>query len=150
MVKCAINYLFDFDPVIKIPKFEPDWTNLIFNISFFDALIQAKKQIYVNPLKKKIYSRWFCQFWSTWKKCLGWVDPPKTFTDYCWNLPTTHAYLMVLSDRLWHPNDIFKQYPDINKIFLFHSLGVHPDFRRNGIAKQLVTKGFEVCTDFIF
>jgi ribosomal protein S18 acetylase RimI-like enzyme len=61
------------------------------------------------------------------------------------NLPTTHAYLMVLSDRLWHPNDIFKQYPDINKIFLFHSLGVHPDYRRNGIAKQLVTKGFEVC-----
>ena len=62
------------------------------------------------------------------------------------NLPTTHAYLMVLSDRLWHPNDIFKQYPDINKIFLFHSLGVHPDYRRNGIAKQLVTKGFEVCS----
>ena len=78
----------------------------------------------------------------------GWVDPPKTFKDYCWNLPRTHAYLMVLSDRLWHPNDVFKQYPDVNKIFFFHSLAVDPEYRRNGIAKKLVQKGLEVCIAF--
>ena len=59
-------------------------------------------------------------------------------------MPTTHAYLMLLGDRLWHPNDIFKQYPEINKIFFFHALGVRPEYRKCGIAKQLVRKGFEV------
>ena len=51
---------------------------------------------------------------------------------------------MLLGDRLWHPNDIFKQYPEVNKIFFFHALGVRPEYRKCGIAKQLVQKGFEV------
>ena len=43
------------------------------------------------------------------------MEPPKSFADYCYTYPITHAYLILLSDRLWHANDIFKQYPEIGK-----------------------------------
>ena len=64
-------------------------------------------------------------------------------------MDSTHAHLMVLGDRLWHPNDIFKQYPNVGKIFFFHALGVKPEYRKRGIAKQLVQKGFEVRNNSI-
>ena len=72
------------------------------------------------------------------------MEPPQTFFDYCWALPITHAYLMVLSDRLWHPNDIFSQFPNISKIFFFHSIGVDTAYRKKGIAKELVRQGIKV------
>ena len=77
----------------------------------------------------------------------GAVDPPKSFQDYCWTLPTTHAYLMVLSDLLWHPNDLFKQHPKVQNIFFFHALGVNPEYRKRGIAKELVKRGLQLAQD---
>ena len=74
----------------------------------------------------------------------GEVQPPKTFGDYCYTLPITHAYLMVLSDKLWHPNDVFKQYPEEDKILFIHAVGVNTLFRKRGIAKNLVNFSFEV------
>lgn len=74
----------------------------------------------------------------------GCVSPPKTFGDYCWTLPVTQAYLMALSDRLWHPNDIFKQYPEVENIFYIHALSVSPNFRQRGIAKGLINAAFKV------
>ncbi len=51
---------------------------------------------------------------------------------------------MVLNDRLWHPNDVFKQYPQVDKIFFFHALGVDPEYRKRGIARNLVLHGIKV------
>ena len=95
------------------------------------------------------------------------MEPPKSFADYCYTYPITHAYLILLSDRLWHANDIFKQYPEIGKyktdaldpmiiifsflcfyyideIMFIHAVGVNPSHRRRGIAQNLVDLSLEV------
>ena len=68
----------------------------------------------------------------------GNVQPPKTYLEYCFTLPSIYSYLCVLSDVLWHPNDMFKKHPKLDRIFYMHSLSVSPDFRQRKIAQTLV------------
>ena len=77
----------------------------------------------------------------------GNVPPPKTYGDYAWSLPSIYAYLCVLSDILWHPNDVFKQYQDFQRIFYVHSLSVLPSYRRQNIGQTLVKVGLQLATE---
>ena len=77
----------------------------------------------------------------------GNVPPPKTYMDYCLTFPSIYSYLCVLSDTLWHPNDMFKKYPKYERIFYMHSLAVSPDFRQRQIGQTLVELNLELALE---
>ena len=58
--------------------------------------------------------------------------------------PEIHAHLTLILDQLVFPADIFRENPQITKIFEFYGMAVRNDMRRKGIASELIKQAIEV------
>ena len=57
--------------------------------------------------------------------------------------PPTYALLIdIFVNCLWAP-DVMAQRPEVNRVYEMFAMGVHPDYRSRGIAKNLVRESWE-------
>jgi ribosomal protein S18 acetylase RimI-like enzyme len=65
-------------------------------------------------------------------------------------LPETHAKVMIVCSETFFPTEFFEAFPESNKLIDMFALGVHHNYRRKGIAKELVAQSMQVGTYFHF
>jgi len=73
------------------------------------------------------------------------VEPKQSFEAYCQDFPSTHAGILCLFDELMHSSDIFRQRPDVTKIYDMFALATLPNYRGKGLATQLVQQALLVA-----
>ena len=73
------------------------------------------------------------------------VEPKQSFEAYCQDFPATHAGILCLFDELMHSSDIFRQRPDVTKIYDMFALATLPNYRGKGLATQLVQQALLVA-----
>ena len=59
-------------------------------------------------------------------------------------LPETHAMIISLSNDSIYPNDFFQKFPKSEKVLDLIAVGVHENYKRQGIATKLVEKSIQV------
>ena len=60
------------------------------------------------------------------------------------SLPESHAMINMVCNDVVHPNDFFHKFPQSEKVVDLFAVGVHEDYKRQGIASTLVKKSMEV------
>ena len=98
-----------------------------FVCSFFDILFFFKP-IFFLPKNSKID---------------GSEDKP-SYDQLLETLPETHAMINQVCNDVIHPKDFFQEFKNIEKVVDLFAVGVHEDYKRQGIATKLVEKSMEV------
>ena len=60
------------------------------------------------------------------------------------SLPESSAMLAMVCYDVIHPSDFFQNFPESEKVIDVFAVGIHKDYKRQGIATTLVKKSMEV------
>ena len=60
------------------------------------------------------------------------------------SLPESSAMLAMVCYDVIHPSDFFQKFPESEKVIDVFGVGIHKDYKRQGIATTLVKKSMEV------
>ena len=60
------------------------------------------------------------------------------------SLPESHAMVNMVCNDVIHPSDFFQKFPQSEKVVDLFAVGVHEDYKRQGIATTLVKKSMGV------
>ncbi len=58
--------------------------------------------------------------------------------------PDPYAVMAAMESNVLWPQDIFDRYQSVDRIFHLFALAVRPDYRRRGIARNMVEASLQV------